>query len=227
MRQKFLIIILSGFVSGVSFSSFVDLGLAFSLFFIFIGIIFASLNFLNFSYSKFFLVMALFFIAFGVGQLRYKQSNTVNKNYLQEKINQKVVLIGVVSDEPEEKENYNRLVLKDEKTGGKILVYLQSYPKYKYGDKLKINGILKRPENFNDFSWVSYLAKDGIYYEMFYPQTDFISSGNGFWLKEKLFELKNKFLSSIYLAGLLAILPLRQWLYRPKKRNAVPALHHQ
>ena len=197
MRQKFLIIILSGFVSGVSFSSFVDLGLAFSLFFIFIGIIFASLNFLNFSYSKFFLVMALFFIAFGVGQLRYKQSNTVNKNYLQEKINQKVVLIGVVSDEPEEKENYNRLVLKDEKTGGKILVYLQSYPKYKYGDKLKINGILKRPENFNDFSWVSYLAKDGIYYEMFYPQTDFISSGNGFWLKEKLFALKNKFLSSI------------------------------
>ena len=32
---------------------------------------------------------------------------------------------------------------------------------------------------------------------MFYPQTEFISGGNSFWLKEKLFALKAKFLSAI------------------------------
>ena len=32
---------------------------------------------------------------------------------------------------------------------------------------------------------------------MYYPQTEFISSRNGFWLKEKLFALKVRFLSAI------------------------------
>ena len=32
---------------------------------------------------------------------------------------------------------------------------------------------------------------------MFYPQVEFISGGNGFWLKEKLFALKERFLSAI------------------------------
>ena len=57
----------------------------------------------------------------------------------------------------------------------------------------------KKPENFgtNNFDWPAYLAKDAIYYEMFYPRTEFVSAGNGFWLKEKLFSLKEKFLSAI------------------------------
>ena len=72
-------------------------------------------------------------------------------------------------------------------------------PKFKYGDKLKIAGVLKKPENFgtNNFDWPAYLAKDDIYYEIFYPQTEFISGGNGFWVKEKLFALKVRFLSAI------------------------------
>ena len=77
----------------------------------------------------------------------------------------------------------------------KILIYVQSYPQYEYDDKLKIAGVLKKPENFgtNNFDWPAYLAKDGIHYEMFYPQVEFISGGNGFWLKEKLFALKERF----------------------------------
>jgi len=203
MRQKFLIIILSGFVFGVFISSFVDFGWALALFFVLLGLIFGTIYYqhrtLIMSASGIFLVLALFLFAFGVGQLRYFQKNIASKKefYLQEKTNQKVVLEGIVSDEPEKKENYNRLVLKDEKTGGKILVYAQIYPEYKYGDKLKISGTLKKPENFNEFDWVSYLAKDDVYYEIFYPQMEFISMGNGFWLKEKLFALKNNFLMAI------------------------------
>lgn len=203
MRQKFLIIIFAGFISGVSFSSFVDLGLAFTSFFIFIGLVFGIIHYRRHTSATemrgFFLALALLFMSFGFGQLRYWQMSAMNlgKDYFQEKVNKKVVLEGIVSDEPEEKENYNRFVLKEEKTNVKILVYLQIYPKYKYGDKLKIGGILKKPENFNDFDWVSYLAKDDVFYEMFYPQVEFISSGNGFWLKEKLFALKNNFLSAI------------------------------
>ncbi|KKT21571.1 MAG: internalization-related competence protein ComEC/Rec2 protein [Parcubacteria group bacterium GW2011_GWB1_43_8] len=195
MRQKFLVTILSGFVSGVFVSSFIDFGWAFALLFIFLGLVFGIINYRH----RTSIIAALFFVAVGFGQLKYGQSDLNGRQSdLRNKTEQRMSLVGIVSEEPEQKENYNRLVLKDEESEGKILVYLQNYPQYKYGDKLKINGILKNPESFSaDFSWPAYLAKDGIYYEMFYPQTEFISSGNGFWLKEKLFDLKAKFLLAI------------------------------
>ena len=78
----------------------------------------------------------MFFIAVGLGQLRYQQADLGGRqDDLQNKIGQRMSLVGIVSEEPEQKENYNRLVLKDEESEGKILVYLQNYPQYKYGDK--------------------------------------------------------------------------------------------
>ena len=197
MRQKFLIIILTGFVSGIFVSSFIDFGRALALFFVFLGLVFVITNYRH--QMSIMSAAALFFIAVGLGQLRYQQADLSGRQSdLQNKTGQRVSLVGIVSDEPEQKENYNRLVLEDEKSESKILVYIPIYPQYKYGDKLKISGILKKPENFSaDFSWPAYLAKDDIYYEMFYPQTEFVSAGNGFWLKEKLFALKAKFLLAI------------------------------
>ena len=195
MRHKFLVTILSGFVSGIFVSSFVDFGWALALFFVFLGLVFGIIHYRH----RTSIMAALFFVAVGLGQLRYQQADLSGRQSdLQNKIGQRVSLVGIVSDEPEQKENYNRLVLEDEKSESKILVYIPIYPQYKYGDKLKISGILKKPENFSaDFSWPAYLAKDDIYYEMFYPQTEFVSAGNGFWLKEKLFALKAKFLLAI------------------------------
>jgi len=194
MRHKFLVIILYGFVSGIFISSFFDFGWASALFFVFLGLVFGIIHYRH----RTSIIAALFFIAVGLGQLRYQQADlSGQQSDLQNKTEQ-ISLVGIVSDEPEQKESYNRLVLKDEESKGKILVYLPNYPQYEYGDKLKINGILKRPEKFGDnFDWPTYLAKDDIYYEMFYPQAEFISSGNGFWLKEKLFALKVKFLLAI------------------------------
>jgi len=220
MRQKFLVTILSGFVSGVFVSSFVNFGWALASFFVFLGLVFAVINYRH--RTSIVLAAALFFTTVGFGQLRYQQADLGGRQSdLRNKTEQRMSLVGIVSEEPEQKENYNRLVLEDEKGEGKILVYLPTYPQYKYGDKLKISGILKKPENFtnkmlpnssssrksvtfldkhvavDNFDWPKYLAKDGIYYEMFYPQTEFVSTGNGFWLKEKLFTLKGKFLLAI------------------------------
>ena len=216
MRHKFFVIILSGFISGVFISSFVNFGPTLALLFVFLGVIFGITYFFN--RSKVFGAVALLFIAVGLGQLRYGQDDlTGRQSDLQNKIGQRMSLMGIVSDEPEQKENYARLVLETENKS-KILIYVQNYPQHKYGDKLKIAGVLKKPENFNNkmlpnfsdsrnyasfsdnnnnFSWPAYLAKDDIYYEIFYPQTEFISGGNGLWLKEKLFALKERFLSAV------------------------------
>src|SRR3989344_4705433 len=145
MRQKFLVTILSGFVSGVFVSSFIDFGWAFALLFIFLGLVFGIINYRH----RTSIIAALFFVAVGFGQLKYGQSDLNGRQSdLRNKTEQRMSLVGIVSEEPEQKENYNRLGLKDEENEGKILVFLQNYPQYKYGDKLKINRILKNPERF-------------------------------------------------------------------------------
>ena len=85
-----------------------------------------------------------------------------------------------MSDEPEQKENYARLVLETENKS-KILVYVQNYPQYKYGDKLKIIGLLKKPENFGaDFS-----------YRLIWLKTEFIT--RCFTRKQSLFPAETVF----------------------------------
>lgn len=217
MRHHLIFIFLSGFVSGVFLRSFFNFGWAFAIFFIFLGGVFGITYFFTTSPRHptlrrcgFLGVAALLFIAAGLGQLRYHQGDlSGRKSDLQNKTKQRVALIGIVAEEPEQKENYARIVLETEDKS-KVLVYVQNYPRYQYGDRLKIAGVLKKPENFIDnnfnpaenknssgINWPAYLAKDGIYYEMFYPQMEFISTGNGFWLKEKLFSLKQNFLSAL------------------------------
>ncbi len=49
------------------------------------------------------------------------------------------------------------------------MVSTNIYPKYEYGDKLKINCELITPEKFNGFSYDRYLARYNIYSVCYYP----------------------------------------------------------
>lgn len=202
-RQSLIIILLLSFVSGIFIGSFVDLGMAFVLFLFFIAAVFISL--FSFKKSKALLFLAMIFFPMGLGFLRYETGDRGDNLFLKERIGQRIILGGVVAGEPEEKENYNRFVFDHE--GTKILVYSLKYPEFRYGDEIEISGLLKEPEKFSPassggnetsgFDWPAYLAKDGIYYEMFYPKIDFVSSSGGSKIKKNLFGAKEKFLSAI------------------------------
>ena len=102
MPQKIPIIVISGFVAGVSVSSFVDFGWTLALLFVFLGGIFGAVYF--WGRSKVFGAIALLFLAVGLGQLRYGQRDLSGRQSdLQNKIGQRVLLAGIVSDEPEQK----------------------------------------------------------------------------------------------------------------------------
>ena len=94
-------------------------------------------------------------------ELKITNSELSKFNDLEEKI----ILVGVVSAEPDIKEKTIKLTietesLNDGKTKGKILVTTYRYPEYKYGDKLKITGELKTPsENIEGFNYKNYLSK--------------------------------------------------------------------
>lgn len=203
MSQKAIAVLLSGFVAGVLLRSFADFGWAGAGFFVFLGIVLGIINFI-FERKKLALFVAIFLIALGLGVARYEIKAYKGATALDQKIGQESIFEGIVVDEPDEREDYTRYIVTAD--NAKILVYFYHYPEFYYGDKIKISGILKRPKNFSNdhsissgqvFSWQRYLAKDDIYFEMFYPEAEFISSGNGSWIKEKLFVLKESFIVAL------------------------------
>lgn len=195
MRQKFFSVLLSGFITGVLVGSFVDLGWAFAGLFGFLGAAFLVLNF--FEKKKLLLLAAIFLIALSLGMARYEIKDAKSDlTWIEEKVGERAVLQGIIADEPEERENYTRYVA--ESQNAKLLVYASHYPEFSYGDKIRLSGTIKKPRNLSsDFDWVSYLSKDDIHFEMFYPEIEKISGGNGSFIKRFLFEAKEKYLSAL------------------------------
>ncbi len=209
--------------------------------FIFLGLLLAGLFFSprliglrpN-NYNKFILFIGLFFFALGLGIFRYGIKDA-RETVLQGQIGSKITVSGMIIEEPDEKETYTRLVIETEKVPPqgrdarisnqiedlekfgnkvktKILLTSRRYPIFRYGDRVEVNGILRKPEKISDFDWPAYLSKDDIYFEMIYPQTKLLQGTGGSWLRRRLFSVKEQFIDNLskvipepdagYLAGL-------------------------
>ncbi|MEK7568928.1 MAG: ComEC/Rec2 family competence protein [Patescibacteria group bacterium] len=94
----------------------------------------------------------------------------------------------------------NQVVL--EKTSN-ILVRVPVYPVLRYGDEVTVDGKITPPKNFaskdgaKDFDYQAYLAKDDIYYQMYFPKVTLVSHGKGNIILEKLFALKTWLMGNI------------------------------
>jgi len=222
-RDKILALVIAGFGIGVLVRSFWALIPGISYLFIFIGALFVALFVLrtwkpSFQVGgRFLLTVAIFLIAFGFGILRYDIKDQARvSDQIEPFIETRVFLQGVIVDEPDERENSTRLVFRVDRvfdwdikewmyvSGDRVLLTAQRYPEFSYGDLVEIRGILKEPEDFTepssagrDFSWRSYLAKDDIFLQMFYPEITRIESGHGSLLKSALFGIKQKYLESV------------------------------
>jgi competence protein ComEC len=210
MNNKIFPILIAGFTVGIFISSFFKLGFSF---FLFLLVLFV----LIYVFGKFLaknktpiILLAVFIFSFGLGVLRYEIKNASNDN-LSVFTGEKVILTGIVADEPALKDKSIQLTVvgdsitvsgQKNKISGKILVVAGLFPEFKYGDEIQVEGKFEKPQNIstttgNDFDYVSYLAKDDIYYEMSFAQVKIISSGHGSYLKTKLFAFKNAFMNKI------------------------------
>jgi len=99
-----------------------------------------------------------------------------------------------VVQEPDIREKSVNLTIQPENINGKVLVTIDRYPEYQYGDKLKITGKLETPsEDINGFNYKEYLKKDGIYSVMGFPDIEFTGENSGSPVMKILFSFKNKF----------------------------------
>ena len=234
-----LVVAIVGFVSAIFLCSFFKIGITFSIFLIFLsGILFLYRKIIisdtdtnledsplkrrgetskfdgvdqgETSTKRTIFLIVIFLVSFSLGIFRYeiKDSKLLDVN-LENNIGEKVVITGIISDEPKMKERQAILTVDFHNIDvssttlavyGKGIVSTDLYPEYKYGDLIKISGKLEKPANFaasSSFDYVSYLGKDDIFYKIDFAKTEFISSGHGNVINNSLFQIKNSFIDNL------------------------------
>src|SRR3989344_2340509 len=211
MRAQWFLILVAGFTSGVAFRSFIDLGNVFTVFLIFAG----AILFLFFAIKrdrKVFLV-SLAIISIGLGMLRFDLSDAHRGDpLLNNQIEKTISIRGIVSDEPDLRSDHTNLTIditeidtakEKHPVKTRALVIVDRYPSWNYGDEVSITGKLLLPKNFEQsdtgrpFDYVSYLAKDGIFYQFIRPDVSRIGEGKGNIIKRELLSLKHAFLDRV------------------------------
>jgi len=188
--SKILFYFCLSFIGGIFLSSIEKDVIPIGFFYVFfLGIFFISL----FRKNKNLLVFGfcIFFLLAGILRHQITQSK-IEENLLKNYFGEKVEIIGIVDEEPKRKENITQLKVKIEGTNEKVLITKWHYPDYKYGDRLKIKGVLQAPKTFEGFNYKNYLAKDGIFALMWQPEIELLEKNKGSSFKNFLISLKNR-----------------------------------
>lgn len=219
MKHPFFYFSILSFIGGIAGGLVLSGSFYFGLLWVFLSLVIYITIFLlklpSLHLKRNFLILSLTLFFFGLGFLRCSFSdNSQDDQLLNNLVGQKIFISGVISDEADEREDHTKLVVEIDKVkisenwvslnNGKnnLLLTVQHYPQFIYGDEVLFSGILKRPENFltengREFNYIKYLAKDRIFYQMFYPEIELLSSHNGNFVKEQLFLFKNFFLKKV------------------------------
>lgn len=212
MTNKIFVSIFFGFLAGVALASLTQINVVSIFLFSIIAIVFIVLAYLKFLPKKRILTISIFLLFVSIGSLRfYIKDNSEPKNILDNFVDEKIVLTGIIKNEVENRQNSQRFILRAESLNfenknygidSNILISTELFPEFSYGDKILVTGDLKTPENFitdigREFDYKNYLRKDSIFYTMSFAEIQLMSSGNGNFLKQKILFVKKKFLNSI------------------------------
>ena len=199
-----LIYLSCAWVAGILLGSQVNLPLVF----VFIGLIPLPLLFFTRPYRKSIILTSLCLVAL-LGGAFYFQSSLpgADENHLQFYNDKGTVEIkGLVDRDPELRDKTTHLRLSARETrldeewhevSGTALLFVPRYPAYSYGDVLRVRGRLETPPRLDDFDYKGYLAHQGIYSTMLYPEIEILEMGKGFKPLEWVYSLRNRLSQTI------------------------------
>lgn len=222
-KSAWLFIFVTSFASGIGIRSVFPAGAGsdfgalfiFPAFLIALGLVFILVNlFPRVRTAPGMLIVALVLVSSGIGALRVDVANLEKGNpVLDAALEQRVVLNGFIADIPDIRETHTKLTVEIERieTDGdsraaesRALVITEHFPEFRYGDYVRLVGELEKPINFSPdpnnpgrpFDYVSFLEKDGIFYQMFYPDIERVGTGKGNLLLKTLFSFKESLIDS-------------------------------
>jgi competence protein ComEC len=175
---------------------------------LFLGLIpFALIPFLRNS-RKTLIVAGLCLLALFGGGLRFPSSlPSADEHSLCFYNDKEIVEIqGMVAEEPDIRDRLclltfsaSEIIVNDERkeVSGTALIQVPRYPAYHYGDVLNVTGRLETPEPFDNFDYKSYLARQGIYSVIYYPEVELLGQGEGLKPLQWIYSLRERLSSSI------------------------------
>ncbi len=216
MNQKYFYAGIAGFVSAIFLYSFFRIGFSFA-------VCISVISLVILSYQKFLAhdmreqsrigLIAIFLICFSLGAIRYdiKDARNPDQN-LENGIGRAVSVEAIISEAPSISEKSQTLTVSLRNlrhasssipVSGTAIAITDLSKEFHYGDLVEIYGILKHPENFTSgsssqpFDYVSYLAKDDIFYTIDFAKVVTEKSGLGNPIKSLLYEIKDSFVRHI------------------------------
>jgi hypothetical protein len=124
-----------------------------------------------------------------------------------------ITLKGTVQGYPDERDVRTGLTVEADSieiggqsrpVSGKVLVRVPRFPRFQYGDRLQVSGLLETPPQFDDFSYQDYLARKSIYALIDHPQITKLDSdqGNPFWTA--IFAITNTSAQKIFVTSAIS-----------------------
>lgn len=213
-KSKIFLYFCLSFIIGIFLNSIIAVSQLFLLGFLILGILLISVLW---QYKKIVVIgFCLLFLVLGVWRHQTAEFKIINDELRKfNDLEEKIILIGKVSSEPDIREKSMKLSIKVENISpinqsedsiynikGKVLITISRYSGYQYGDKLKIIGFLKTPEVFEDFNYKDYLSKNGVYSVMYFPEIELLVEkdykGISSLIYAQILGFKNKLRESIY-----------------------------
>jgi len=147
---------------------------------------------------RFFKYFALAFFGFFLGVIRFYLSvHHVTPEKIDNFNGQRIEIVGVISEVDIRRDKAKYRIEVNDPGNGSVLISLNKYPQYKYGDRLEVYGELQAPGEFEGFDYGAYLSRYGIYSVMYRPRVEFIDSGNGNLFWSIMYYIQGKFMDRI------------------------------
>lgn len=206
MIPMFFYPLIGGFAAGILLRSFFAIGLPEVGF---AAVIAAALLALGFRREERSLTLAAI-VCFGIvlGICRYTLGEDALPYPLVDSLGEgRMIGTGIIVTDPDLREGNTKLTIDLDTVNGatttlRILATVPRFPALVYGDRVLVNGILKKPTAFSGdtdrvFDYPAWLKKDGIVAVMSYPSIERIEGGGGNIIFRYLFRIKHAFLSNI------------------------------
>src|SRR3989344_4605837 len=206
--------IVAGFLLGVFVRSFVMLDWAAVGYIALLALATLLLTFFDSSKRSAGILCAIALFSCAIGIVRMEWATLPVDATFAAHVGEKVVIEGVVRDEPDVRESNERLSLRADgiivgtstlPVRAGVLVIAPLHSAVVYGDRIRVEGTLRLPEAFEtgtgrEFNYPAFLAKDGILYELAFAEVEAVGEGPRNPLKAVSIFLKEKYLEGIALA---------------------------
>jgi competence protein ComEC len=143
--------------------------------------------------------LCLLLVCIGIARTQWYETQFTDSQ-LVEQVGERVTITGIVTNEPDVRENYTQLFVVTE--SDVVLVRADRFLGVQYGDEVTVSGKLLLPEPFDTdtgrvFDYPKYLQVRGVQYVMGFVSIQVLDSGQGNQLLAFLYKTKSEFINSL------------------------------